>query len=297
MTETVMTDIDYSTYRFEDVVLSEHSTMKVGGHATAAFPENTEQLIDLINSLKQSCTEYEIVGQGSNIIFSDRGFDGVIIFTEKMNRISLAGSTMTCGCGALLSDVVDKTVEASLSGAEFLTGIPGSCGGGVYMNCGAFGHSISEITESAVCYSPDRGIVRLNNHSLKFAFRKSVLASSDLVMLEATFTLVPSDKKEVKQRVDTFNSLRKRQPLDYPSAGSVFLPSDDTPAWELVDGAGMRGATVGGAMVSKKHAGFIINTGNATADDVKTLTENIIREVDKKFGVTLKTEILFRGEW
>ena len=279
----------------ENAPLDIHSTMRVGGMARlAAFPKSVDALCELLCFLVKKEIKHFVAGHASNTIFPDGEYNGVVVFMKNLKKVSVSGSDITAECGVNLIYLSEIAKEKSLSGAEFLCGIPGTVGGAVYMNAGALGYSVSDIVLSSKLYLPQKNIFEIGRYAHCFAFRESVLRHNGAVLLSTTFRLEHGDKQKIS---DTMNEMRKKrsssQPLDKPSAGSVFLPVGDIPAWKYIDGAGLRGASVGGARVSDKHAGFIINTGGATASDVRSLVKHIQNAVYEKYGVELKTEIIF----
>lgn len=272
-----------------------HSTMRVGGTARlSAFPKSVDALCELLDFLNKKEIKHFVAGNASNTIFPDGEYNGVVIFTKNLKNISVSDVDITAECGVNLIYLSEIAKENSLSGAEFLCGIPGTVGGAVYMNAGALGHSVSDIVLSSKLYLPSKNVFEADNKAHKYSFRDSVLRHNGAVVLSTTFRLGHADKQKI---IDTMNEMRSKrsasQPLDKPSAGSVFLPVCDTPAWKYIDGSGLRGASCGGARVSDKHAGFIVNTGGATAADIKTLVTRIQNDVFEKYGVELKTEIIF----
>lgn len=280
---------------YENEPLDIHSTMRIGGKARlAAYPLNIDALCELLYFLNEKGIKYFVAGNASNIIFPDGAYDGVVIFTKKLKNIDVSKTKITAECGVNSIYLSELAKEKSLSGAEFLCGIPGTIGGAAYMNAGAFGNSVSDIVLSSKLYLPQIGVIESDNSAHKFGFRDSVLRHSDAVLLSTTFMLRCFEKQKITATMDEMKLKRSSsQPLDKPSAGSVFLPVGDVPAWKYVDGAGLRGSSCGGACVSDKHAGFIINTGKATARDVRSLVVRIQNAVYEKYGINLKTEIIF----
>lgn len=275
--------------------LGVHSTMRVGGvAAVAAFPKSVPALCELINALKDNKIKHAVIGNASNTVFPDGEYDGVIIFTKNLKNIADEGDKIVAECGVNLIYLSSFATEKTLSGAEFLSGIPGTVGGAVYMNAGAYGKSVSDIVSLSKIYLPGGSVAEITNAEHKFAFRKSVFHESGAVVLSTTFALEHGYRQKISAVMTEMKEKRSSsQPLGFPSAGSVFLPAGDTPAWKLIDGAGLRGYKFGGARVSEKHAGFIVNEGGATAADIKTLVAIIKKAVFEKYGVELKTEIIF----
>ena len=287
-------DISYVDFS-ENEPLGVHSTMRVGGTAAvAAFPKSVPALCKLKKALDESKTKHVVIGNASNTVFPDGTYDGVVIFTKKLQSISYVGNHIVAECGVNLIYLSAFAAEKSLSGAEFLSGIPGTVGGAVYMNAGAYGRSVSDIVVSSKVYLPDGTVAEIPNAEHKFAFRRSVFQESGAVVLSTEFALAEGDRQKISALTAEMKEKRSSsQPLGLPSAGSAFLPAGDVPAWKLIDGAGLRGYKVGGARVSSKHAGFIVNEGGATAADIKSLVGIVKSVVFKKYGVNLQTEIIF----
>lgn len=275
--------------------LALHSTMRVGGTAAlAAFPKSADAMCELIDYLNEKEIKHFVAGNASNTIFPDGEYNGVVVFTKNLKSISVSDADITAECGVNLIYLSELAKEKSLSGAEFLCGIPGTVGGAISMNAGAFGRSVSDMVLLSKLYLPQKSVFKIDNNAHRFGFRDSILRHNGAVLLSTAFRLEHGDKRKIS---DTMREMKARrlssQPLDLPSAGSVFLPVGDTPAWKYIDGAGLRGTSCGGARISDKHAGFIINDGGATASDVKSLVSRIKSAVYEKYGVELKTEILF----
>ena len=278
----------------ENEMLSSHSTMRVGGPAAlAAFPKSGNELSALIQSAKETSTRYIIVGNASNILFSDRGFDGLAIFTTAMRSVTWDGNRVTAQCGASLTGLAAAATKRGLSGLEFAFGIPGTIGGAVYMNAGAYGSQISAVLTASEYLQGDRILTR-NAEEHKFGYRTSIYRSTDDVILSAEFTLTPGDPSEIAAKANgNMESRRAKQPLEYPNAGSVFKRPEGAFPGALIEEAGLKGFRIGGAEVSEKHANFIINRDNATADDILRLTETVQKEVYKRSGILLETEIIY----
>lgn len=291
---SLVKDVENVTF-IENDDLKSRSTAHVGGTAIlSAFPRNANSLCKLIEKLKKGNIKHCVIGNGSNVIFPDGIYDGVVIFSKKMKEVVFDGDFVTADCGVNLIYLSAICAQRGLSGLEFSCGIPASVGGAVYMNAGAHGGCISDVFENGKFYLPDGRIETLDNSEMTFSFRKSRATAEKFIVLSATFKLKKDEISNINSRIEKIKKVRaESQPIEFPSAGSVFLPSGDMPAWKLIDGAGLRGYSVGGAMVSDKHAGFIINTGGATASDYLTLTELIKEKVKNIYGVDLQTEIIF----
>ncbi len=270
---------------------------KVGGEAKIiAYPSKIDELCNLIVKIKENKIRFFLLGNGTNTYFSDRGFDGVIVSTKKLNRIIVSGNRITAMCGALINNICLSALSNSLSGMEFMYGIPGSVGGAVYMNAEAYEKSISEIVEKSLIF--DTGTLKyidFSNKDHSFSKKSSIFARNhNLLVLETSIILKQSNREEISLKMNDLIQKRiKSQPLNLPNAGSVFKRPKNNYASRLVDDAGLKGFRIGGAEVSKKHAGFIVNTGNATATDIYTLTNKIKEIIKYKFGIELVEEIIY----
>ena len=275
--------------------LSSHSTMRVGGPAAlAAFPTNRAELSALIQGAKAQNIRHIIVGNASNILFSDRGFDGLAIFTTAMRNVVWNGASVTADCGASLTALSAAATKRGLSGLEFAFGIPGTIGGAVYMNAGAYGSQISAVLTGSEYLTRDNAILTRNAREHKFGYRTSIYRSTDDIILSAEFTLTPGDPEAISAKAkQNMDSRRSKQPLEYPNAGSVFKRPDGAFPGALIEQAGLKGFRIGGAEFSEKHANFIVNRGGATADDILRLTETAQKTVYKQFGISLETEIIY----
>lgn len=273
------------------------TSFKVGGAVRAlARPRDAEQLARLLVCARAQDVRTLVVGRGSNIVISDEGFDGVFVSLSQMRDISASDTEIIAGAGCSMSALASFAARHSLSGLEFAHGIPGSVGGGVYMNAGAYGGEISGILASCECYdiASDR-LVSLTAEECGFSYRHSIFQERrELVILSARFAMVRGDETLILERMDDLRRSRlEKQPLEYPSAGSTFKRPKNDFAGRLIEEAGLKGYSVGGARVSEKHAGFVINSGGATCSDIKRLVEHIKKEVYEHSGVSLECEIEF----
>jgi len=280
--------------------LKNHTTFKIGGNADIFFkPSTIDELVNCINICKNNDIKYYIMGNGSNIIFSDNGFRGVVIKTTSLNEIKQDekdSSIFYIGSGADMRSVSNYFLEKEYTGFEFACGIPGSFGGGIYMNAGAYGTEMKDIVLDVDILQND-SIINLKNIDMKFAYRYSIVKNTNMVILGARIKLEKGIYKDIKNKIDDLTYRREsKQPLEYPSAGSVFKRPPDNFAGKLIQESGLCGYSIGGAMVSQKHAGFIINLGNATAKNVLDLIEYIKQTVKQKFDVDLHEELVFIGE-
>lgn len=277
----------------ENVDLSKHTTYKVGGMARLfVYPKNVEKLILLLEKLKKENIKHKVLGFGSNLIFSDSLYDGVIIKLDSFDEVKIKDTVITAGAGVSLIKLSYKAQKEGLTGLEFASGIPGSVGGAVFMNAGAYKSDMSYIVSSVKVLTPDLEVKTLYNKDLKYKYRSSFLQSNpNYICLEATLVLRPGDKKAIKELMDTRKQKRLlTQPLTYPSAGSVFRNPEGDFAGRLIEECGLKGFSIGGAKVSEKHANFIINSGGATASDVKNLIMYVHDKVKEKTNIDLKIE-------
>lgn len=267
--------------------------MRVGGNVRYLFrPESVDALCSLLAELSASGTPYMIIGNASNLLFADEGYDGAVVATTGIKELFLQDGKIVASCGVSLSALSTFAMEHGRDGLAFAFGIPGTVGGGVYMNAGAYGGEIADCFDHAVCADKHGKRVVLSKEELQFSYRHSVLMQNGLYLLYAVFDCKDGDKAEIKAVMDKNMASRKaKQPLEYPSCGSAFKRPTGYFAGALIEQAGLKGFSIGGAQVSEKHAGFVINTGDATANDVKALLAHIQKTVYEKDGVTLEPEI------
>ena len=277
-----------------DEPIKKYNTYKIGGNTKIlVFPKDVEKLISTIDILKENNIKYKVIGKGSNLIFSDKDYDGCLIKLDEFNDLEINDTIVKVGAGYSLMKLALEITKRGLSGLEFATGIPGSVGGAVFMNAGAYksdmGYVVSEIT---VLDTDTLKVKKLYNSELKFHYRTSLLQdNSNLICLNATIVLKTGNKKEMLEIVN--DRKRRRlltQPLEYPSAGSVFRNPEDVPAGKLIEDAGLKGKSIGGAMVSRKHANFIINYNNATGNDIYNLINLVKNQVYEKYKIRLRQE-------
>lgn len=272
--------------------LSKYTTYKVGGNAkVVAFPNDILCLKELLKLIKEYRIEYKVIGNGSNLLFSSKEYDGIIIILSNLNKISINNNQLICESGASSISAAMKASNSGLSGLEFLTGIPGSIGGAVYMNAGAYGSDIQSVINSIKVLNNNLEIVTLTKDMLDFSYRKSILQDKDYIGLEATFDLKSTNKDIISNKINEYKIKRKNsQPLEYPSAGSVFRNPTNNYAGKLIEETGLKGMKIGGAEVSTKHANFIINKDNATPEDIYNLINLVHRRVLEKHNIDLKIE-------
>lgn len=274
-----------------------HTTFKIGGEADIfIIPASPAALIYAVKKCNELEIPYFILGNGSNLLVSDGGIEGAVISLSGINGISSDGEKITCGAGAMLSSVCLKALSLSLTGLEFAYGIPGTAGGALYMNAGAYGGQMADVIESAECLTALGEIKTLKKEDMRLGYRSSVFKNGGLIIISLTLALKKGDKTEIKTEMDDLLNRRKqKQPLEYPSAGSTFKRPEGYFAGALIEKNGLKGLTVGGAQVSEKHAGFVINRGGATAADVKALIGKIQKKVFENDGVMLEPEVIFKG--
>jgi UDP-N-acetylmuramate dehydrogenase len=277
----------------ENVSMSKYTTYKVGGLAKViVYPKDQKKLIMLLKFLKENKILYKILGNGSNTLFSDKVFDGVIIKLDNLDNIKFFRNTVKAECGVNLIKLSNMAVRKSLSGLEFATGIPGTVGGAVYMNAGAYKSDMGYVVKSVKVITPNLEIITMTNKELDFHYRSSFLQKNPgYICLEATIQLKKGNKNDMLEIVRDRRERRlQSQPLEYPSAGSVFRNPPDLFAGKLIEDLGYKGLMKGGAKISEKHANFIINYNNASSNDIKELIEFVKEEVLEKYGVELKVE-------
>ena len=281
----------------EIISMSNYTSMQVGGIASiVATVRNAEELIIAIREAKNHYIKYVVIGNGSNVIFSDKGYDGLVILTGGMNKFSIEGNVIKADCGASISRIAVAAQKAGLSGLEFAYGIPGTVGGGVFMNAGAYGGNMSDVVISSICYDTRNDCIRkfdMDEH--QFLYRESVYSKNPhYIILAVMMELVPGVMNDIISKMNQNVRARKeKQPLEFPSAGSVFKRPIGYYAGELIENCGLKGYRIGGAEVSEKHAGFIINRGDATASDVMNLVNHIKTTVFDNYGVELDCEIRY----
>lgn len=279
--------------------MSRHTTMRVGGPADVFVePGGPEEFVWLLAWCHAHGLPPLVIGQGSNLIVRDGGVRGVVLcLGESLSRVEIDGDAITAEAGVALKDLAGAAARAGLTGLEFAVGIPGSLGGGLFMNAGAYGGEIGPLVRWCKVASADGQVRRLTGAELRFGYRHSLLQDQPLFALEAALALKRGDPEAIAATMRDLTEQREaKQPLDLPSAGSVFRRPEGHFVGRLVDDAGLRGFRIGGAQVSEKHAGFIVNTGGATAGDVLALIAHVQEEVRRRFGVSLETEVRIVGE-
>lgn len=278
--------------------MKNHIYFKVGGKVDIFVSPNTiDQVIKTLSVCKENNIPYYIIGNGSNLIVRDGGIRGVVIKLSALNEISLNEKEIKASCGALLKDVSNKALEATLTGFEFACGIPGSVGGAVFMNAGAYDSEVKNVIIRAEVLDKDGNIKTLSKEELELGYRTSKVMQEGFIVLNATFLLKDGDPEKIKRRIDELTFRREdKQPLEYPSAGSTFKRPEGHFAGKLIEDSGLKGFNIGGAAVSEKHSGFVINKGGATAKDILDLIEYVQKEVKRQYGVDLYPEVRIIGE-
>ena len=277
----------------KDVSLSKFTTYKVGGVAKLfVYPKDEKKLIKFIKELKDKNISYKVLGNGSNVIFSDNTYDGVIIKLDMFDDIKIKDTEIYCGAGVSLVKLSYKALNESLTGLEFASGIPGSIGGAIFMNAGAYKSDMGYITSEVKVLTPDLKIKTLYNKDMKFKYRTSYIKENEgYIVLGAKLILMHGTKKAIKELMESRRQKRLlTQPLEYPSAGSVFRNPEDNFAGKLIEDCGLKGYKIGGAKVSEKHANFIVNVNKASAKDVKDLIFYVKDKVKDKTKYDLKIE-------
>lgn len=281
-----------------EVSMKNYTSFKVGGPAELFLsPEDAGQTAKLVRFCEKEEIPVFVLGKGSNLLVSDRGIKGAVIYTGKQCGISLVDeNTVRAQSGASLAQLCTFALENSLSGLEFAYGIPGTVGGAVFMNAGAYGGEMKDVLLNSEYISTDGTSGELDNEAMELSYRHSAYENSNLVITAASVRLAPADRNEIKSTMNDILARRKeKQPLEYPSAGSTFKRPEGNFAGALIEQCGLKGVSVGGAQVSEKHAGFIINRGGATAADILSLIKHVQARVKAQTGVSLETEIRLIG--
>lgn len=276
--------------------MSRHTTFRVGGEAELFLEiKKVSELQRLLTFFHESGTKYFIVGNGSNLLVSDDGYDGVVLHVaDGLSEIRVAEDKITAQAGAMLSRVSSAALQHSLTGLEFAFGIPGSVGGAAVMNAGAYEGEMRYVVSLVKGFTPDGKEIKLTNKELNFGYRSSILKQEKIIVAEVEFALSGGLRKEISAKMADFTERRRtKQPLEFPSAGSTFKRPEGYFAGKLIMDAGLRGMRIGGAQVSEKHCGFIINRGGATAADIRQLMEEVQKRVKEHSGVDLEPEIIY----
>lgn len=280
--------------------MKKHTTFRIGGPADYYLcPHSTEELQKILQICRENKLEFFILGNGSNLLVSDKGYRGVVIqLWKNFSDIETEDNTITVKAGALLSKVAAEALEESLTGMEFASGIPGTMGGAVMMNAGAYGGEMKDIIREVTVLTREGKLLTLSKEEMNFGYRTSVVKEKGYVVISAVLQLRKGDREEIRKVMDELKERRvTKQPLDMPSAGSTFKRPEGYFAGKLIMDAGLRGFSVGGAQISEKHCGFVVNKGDATAADVLGLIGEVQKRVQEKFGVALEPEVKFLGEF
>ncbi|MGM0437011.1 MAG: UDP-N-acetylmuramate dehydrogenase [Bacillota bacterium] len=282
----------------ENVKMKNYTSFKVGGEADLFLtPKNKKALAKALEYINHTNIPFFVLGSGSNIIVSDKGFRGIVIHLEDLNNVKINNNKIIAQTGINLSNLANKAKEAELTGLEFASGIPGSLGGALFMNAGAYGGEMKDVVENVLVVNYKGEFKKINAEKLNLSYRNSILQKENLIAIEATIKLKKGKKEKIAAKMKELNKKRKqKQPLDWPSAGSIFKRPENDYAGRLIEEAGMKGYNIGDAQVSEKHAGFIINKGQATAEEIKELIEKVRKKVYDKSGVYLEVEPKFIGE-
>lgn len=279
---------------FMNEPMRNHTTFRIGGPADIFIvPENIEEVKHICKTATEQSIPLYVLGNGSNLLVSDQGIEGIVLQIYKnFSGVSIKGNEMTIKAGTLLSAAAKAALHAELSGFEFAGGIPGSFGGAVVMNAGAYGGEMVQVLKDVTVLTPEGQMITLSADQLDLGYRTSNILEKGYVVLEGRICLEKGDPEKIKAKMDEYSLARKtKQPLEFPSAGSTFKRPEGYFAGKLIEDAGLRGYQVGGARVSDKHCGFVVNQGGATAADVMQLIEDVKRIVNEKFGVTLEPEV------
>ena len=280
--------------------MSRHTTFRIGGPAELFLvPKSTEEIAGIFKICREEGIPWFVLGNGSNLLVSDKGYQGVVIQLYKgFGEVKVQGCQITAQAGALLSQIAAAAREESLTGFEFAGGIPGTLGGAVVMNAGAYGGEMKDVIKEVTVLTREGEIRTLRAEELAMGYRTSAIKEAGYIVLSAVLSLEKGDKEQIKARMQELAGMRSsKQPLQYPSAGSTFKRPEGYFAGKLIMDSGLRGYQVGGAQVSEKHCGFVINTGNATARDVRNLMADVQRIVEEKYGVKLEPEVKFLGDF
>lgn len=281
-----------------DEYMKNHTSFKVGGVADIlVVPGTVKEINNVIKLCMEDHVPYYIMGFGSNILVRDGGIRGVVIKLEKLNSITVEGESIRVQCGASFARASREALNASLTGLEFACGIPGTVGGAVAMNAGAYGGEVKDVIEEATVIDKEGNLLHLNKEQLELGYRTSAVLKHGYVAIECVFKLKKGVYTEIKESVDTLMKKRsEKQPLEYPSAGSTFKRPVGFFAGKLIEDSGLKGFSLGGAEVSEKHSGFIINKNNATSEEILSLIAHVQETVKDKFGVKLEPEVRIIGE-
>lgn len=284
---------------FMEEPMKKHTTFRVGGPADVLVQPDETALAAILALCRQYHVPYSFIGNGSNLLVGDKGIRGVVIeMTDPMGNIEVDGTKITAQAGAMLSKIANTAASNGLGGIEFAAGIPGSVGGAVVMNAGAYGGEMKDIIEKVYVLDENGVQLELGRDALDFGYRHSCIPEKKYIVTKVVLELVPRNEAEIRSEMKELNEKRaEKQPLQYPSAGSTFKRPEGYFAGKLIMDAGLRGYQVGGAQVSEKHCGFVINKGDATAADICQLMQDVSDKVQAQFGVVLEPEVKMIGEF
>lgn len=277
-----------------------HTTFRVGGPAALFLELQSEQEFrDILTLLHAEEEDYFTVGNGSNLLISDTGYNGVILHPSKnFGDVRVEGERLICESGATLAAIARTALEQELTGFEFAAGIPGSLGGAIVMNAGAYDGEMKQVVETVKLITPEGEIITKDSEEMEFSYRHSILKEKPYLVLSVTIKLRKGEKEQIKARMEELaQKRREKQPLEYPSAGSTFKRPEGDFAAKLIQDAGLRGLMVGGAQVSEKHCGFVINKDQATAKDIYELMKRVQEQIKEKYGVMLEPEVICLGDF
>lgn len=280
--------------------MSRHTTFRTGGPACLFLrPENQDQLKKVMDFVRRLGTDYFVLGNGSNLLVSDEGYDGVIISLSKFNKVELKGTNQIyVEAGAMNSTIASFARDNALTGFEFAAGIPGTIGGAMIMNAGAYGGEMAQVVTEVTVLSPEGEIMVLDNNTMEFGYRTSAIKNKGFIVLSVLLTLKRGKEEEITaQMKELAEKRRDKQPLEYPSAGSTFKRPEGYFAGKLIEDAGLRGFSVGDAQVSEKHCGFVVNKGSATSTDIYNLIKEVQKVVYEKANVRLEPEVIILGKF
>ena len=297
--EELKTLLEEDSIRYHEP-MSKHTTFRIGGNATAmVFPKTVKEISELLRWKEENQVPFVVIGNGSNLLVSDKGFDGVVMkLHSNFNDVIKEDDKIIAKAGCPLYKLALFAREQELSGLEFAGGIPGTVGGAVRMNAGAYGGEISQVIEQVTALDRNGNLKVFQKEECNFGYRQSAFKEDEYYVVEAVFRLSPGVYSEIKEKQEGFDlQRRQKQPLEFPSAGSTFKRPEGYFAGKLIQDAGLRGYQVGGAGVSDKHCGFVINKEKATAQDVMQVIKDVQREVEKQFGVTLEMEVERIGDF
>ena len=296
---TELQNVMGGSWIFMEEPMKKHTTFRVGGPADVLVQPDETALAAILALCRQYHVSYSFIGNGSNLLVGDKGIRGVVIeMTDPMGNIEVDGTKITAQAGAMLSKIANTAASNGLGGMEFAAGIPGSVGGAVVMNAGAYGGEMKDIIERVYVLDENGAQLELDRTALDLSYRHSCIPDKKYIVTKVVLELVPRDEVEIRSKMKDLNEKRaEKQPLQYPSAGSTFKRPEGYFAGKLIMDAGLRGYQVGGAQVSEKHCGFVINKGDATAADICQLMQDVSDKVQAQFGVVLEPEVKMIGEF